>query len=521
MATEKSWEQAITRLKAVEDEADLGGGRVRLEKLRSSGRLTARERIDYILDDASFVELNKLAEHQCHDFGMEEKKFPGDGVITGHGLIDDRKVFIYAEDETVLGGSSGKTHGSKIHYILRLARQTMVPVICLNSSPGARIQEGMDNVYGVTRVFSENAINSGVVPQISAVMGTCSGAAAYSSALCDFVIQVRETSHLFLTGPSVIKEVTSEDVSFEDLGGARVHGTKSGVVHLTANDDKDCLDQIKHLLDFLPQNNLERPRPKSCDDPIDREVPELTDIIPINTSKTYDIKDVIKTIVDEGNFLEIHKGFARNIVVGYGRLGGCVAGLVASNPKFIGGCLDLDAADKAARFIRTCDAFNIPLVSLADVPGFRPGLRQEHAGIIRHGAKMLYAWTEASVPKIAVVLRKMYGGSIPAMGAHEIGFDQVFAWPAAEMQMLGAAPAVKILYRRELQAADDRDALFEQKVREYQDTYLTPYHAASRSVIDAVIQPKDTRHVIISALRMLETKQEPKRVARKHGNIPL
>ncbi len=521
MSPESSWEQAITRLEAIEAEAALGGGEVRLEKLRASGRLTARERIEHILDDGSFVELNKLAEHQCHDFGMEQKKFPGDGVITGHGLIDDRKVFIYAEDETVLGGSSGKTHGSKIHYILRLARQTMAPVICLNSSPGARIQEGMDNVFGVTRMFYENSMNSGIVPQISAIMGTCSGAAAYSSALCDFIVQVRETSHLFLTGPSVIKEVTGEEVSFEDLGGAKVHSTISGVVHFTAKDDKDCLDQIRRLLDFLPQNNQERPKQKSCEDPVDRKVPELTDIVPINMSKTYDMKQVIKTIVDEGNFLEIHKGFAKNLVVGYARLGGQVAGFIANNPKFIGGCLDLDSADKAARFIRTCDAFNIPLISLVDVPGFRPGLRQEHAGIIRHGAKMLYAWTEASVPKIAVILRKMYGGSIPAMGAHEIGFDQVFAWPAAEMQMLGAAPAVKILYRRELAAATDRDALFEQKVREYQDTYLTPYHASSRSVIDAVIQPKDTRRVIISALEMLETKQEPKRVSRKHWNIPL
>ncbi len=521
MTAEKSWEQAITRLKALESEAALGGGEVRLEKIRENGKLTARERIDYILDDGSFVELNKLAEHQCHDFGMEDKKFPGDGVITGYGRIDGRKVFIYSEDETVLGGSSGKTHGSKIHYILRLARETMVPVICLNSSPGARIQEGMDNVFGVTRQFCENATNSGIVPQISAVMGTCSGAAAYSSALCDFIVQVKDTSHLFLTGPSVIKEVTGEEVSFDDLGGAKVHSSKSGVVHLTAENDQDCLDQVKRLLTFLPQNNQDKPATSGTKDSAQRKVPEVTDIVPVNASKIYDIRDVIKAIVDDGDFMEIQKGFAKNIVVGFARLDGNAAGFVANNPKFIGGCLDLDAADKAARFIRTCDAFNIPLVSLADVPGFRPGLRQEHAGIIRHGAKMLYAWTEASVPKIAVVIRKLYGGSIPAMGAHEIGFDQVFAWPAAEMQMLGAAPAVKILYRRELEAAEDRDALFDEKVREYQDTYLTPYHASSRSVIDAVIEPKDTRSAIIAALTMLDTKLEPNRVPRKHGNIPL
>ncbi len=521
MASEKSWEQAIAKLEAIEAEAARGGGEGRLEKLRKSGRLTALERIKHILDEGSFVELNKLAEHQCHDFGMEQKKFPGDGVITGYGAINDRNVFIYSEDETVLGGSSGKTHGSKIHYILRLARHTMAPIICLNSSPGARIQEGMDNVYGVTGVFYENSLNSGVVPQISAIMGTCSGAAAYSSGLCDFVIQVKDSSYVFLTGPGVIKEVTGEEVSFEDLGGARVHSTISGVVHLTAKDDKDCLDQIKRLLDFLPQNNQEKPQSKTCQDSAGREVPELLDIVPISMSKTYDMKQVIKAIVDEGDFFEIHKSFAKNLVVGYARLGGQVAGIVANNPKFLGGCLDIDSADKAARFIRTCDAFNIPLISLVDVPGFRPGLRQEHAGIIRHGAKMLYAWTEATVPKISVILRKMYGGSIPAMGVHEIGFDQVFAWPAAEMQMLGAEPAVKILYRKELEAADDKTALLDQKIREYQNTYLTPYHASSRSVIDAVIQPKDTRSIIISALRMLESKQMPDRVYRKHGNIPL
>ncbi len=521
MSAEKSWKQAITKLKAAESRAATGGGEARLEALRKNGRLTARERIDYILDDGSFAELNKLAEHQCYDFGMEKKKFPGDGVITGYGLLDGRKVFIYAEDETVLGGSSGKTHGTKIHYLLRLARETMVPVICLNSSPGARIQEGMDNVFGVTRMFYENATNSGIVPQISAIMGTCSGAAAYSSALCDFVIQVCGTSALFLTGPAVIKEVTGEAVTAEDLGGASVHSKKSGVVHLTATDDRDCLDQIRRLFSFLPQNNRERPANKTSGDSHDREVPELTGIVPINASKIYDIRDVIKTIVDDEDFLELQKKFARNMVIGFGRLDSKVVGFVANNPKFLGGCLDLDAADKAARFIRTCDAFNIPLISLADVPGFRPGLRQEHAGIIRHGAKMLYAWSEASVPKIAVILRKLYGGSIPAMGAHEIGFDQVFAWPAAEMQMLGAAPAVKILYRRELESAVDRDALFAEKVREYQDTYLTPYHASSRAVIDAVIEPKDTRRTIVGALRMLDTKRVPDRVFRKHGNIPL
>lgn len=521
MAPDTSWDQAIQRLDAVEAAAASGGGKAQLDRLRESGRLTARERIDHILDDGSFVELNRLAEHQCHDFGMADKKFPGDGVITGYGTINGRKVFIYAQDETVLGGSSGKTHGSKIHYVLRLARETLVPVICLNSSPGARIQEGTDNVYGVTGMFRENALNSGIVPQISAIMGTCSGAAAYSSALCDFVIQVEKDSYLFLTGPPVIREVTGEKVSFAELGSAGVHSRQSGVVHLTARDDRDCLEQIRRLLDFLPQNNLEKPQKKSSRDPVDRQVPELLDIVPITTSSDYDMKKVIRAIVDDGDFFEIQADFAGNLVVGYARLAGAVVGLVANNPECRGGWLDIDAAHKAARFVRICDSFNIPLISLADVPGFRPGVREEHGGIIRHGAKMLYAWTEATVPKIAIVLRQMYGGAIPAMGAHEIGFDQVFAWPAAEMQVIRAEPAVRILYRRELQAADDETSLFEQKVRDYQETYLTPYHASSRSVIDAVIRPPDTRRTLIAALAMLDSKRPPERVHRKHGNIPL
>ncbi len=521
MSDDKTWETELAKLRVLEAEARQGGGAERLQKQRDAGRLTARERIDYLLDPKSFVELGMLAEHQCHDFGMEKKKFLGDGVITGHGSIRGRRIFVYSEDETVLGGSVGKTHGAKIHNILRLARETRVPVICLNASGGARIQEGMDNVFGITGMFYQNTLNSGIVPQISAIMGACTGGNAYSSALCDFIVQVKTGSYIFITGPAVIKEVTGEEVSFEELGGARAHGAVSGVVHLTANDDKDCLDIVRQLLDFLPQNNQERPPGGACTDPVDREVPELTEIVPIAMSKNYDVKKIIRAIADDGNFFEIHKAFARNLVVGFVHLGGQVAGIVANNPKFLGGCLDINSSDKAARFIRTCDAFNIPLLSLVDVPGFLPGVRQEHAGIIRHGAKMLYAWTEASVPKIAVIMRKMYGGAIPAMGVHEIGFDQVFAWPSAEMQMVGAAPAVRILYRRELDRADDEKALFEQKVRAYQDTYLTPYHSSSRSIVDAVIHPKDTRRMIISALRMLENKTEPQRAYRKHGNIPL
>jgi acetyl-CoA carboxylase carboxyltransferase component len=521
MAQKKTWEKELEKLHAREKEAQLGGGEARLQKLRDKGILTARERIDYILDAGSFVELNMMAEHQCSDFGMDQKRFTGDGVVTGYGTIAGRKVFVYSEDATVLGGSTGKTHGAKIHYILKLARENMVPVVCLNASAGARIQEGMDNVYGITGMFYQNSLNSGIVPQIAAIMGACTGGAAYSAALCDFIVQVEKTSQVFITGPAVIKEVTGEEVSFEELGGAKVHSTKSGVVQLAAKDDRHCLDMIKGLLDYLPQNNREKPVQRSCADPVEREVPELIDMVPIQMSKTYDMKQVIRTIVDEGDFFEIHATFAMNMVVGFARMGGWVIGLVANNPRYMGGCLDINSSDKAARFIRTCDAFNIPIITLVDVPGFLPGVDQEHNGIIRHGAKMLYAWTEATVPKISCILRKMYGGAIPAMGVHQIGFDQVFAWPSAEMQMVGAEPSVKILYRRELEQAKDPAAYLEQKIEEYQELYLTPYHSASRSVIDAVIHPKDTRKKIISALRILEDKAETPRQFRKHGNIPL
>lgn len=521
MAPTKTWEQELAKLETREAEARLGGGEDRLQKQRDMGKMTARERIDYLLDPASFVELNMLAEHQCHDFGMDKKKFVGDGVVTGYGTIDGRKVYIYSEDDTVLGGSTGKVHGAKIHYVLRLAREHMVPVIGLNDSAGARIQEGMDNVYGITGIFYQNTLNSGIVPQIAAIMGACTGGAAYSAALCDFIIQVEKTSHMFITGPAVVKVVTGEDVAFEDLGGARVHATKSGVTHLTAKNDRECLDSIKRLLAYLPQNNLERPPNRDSSDLVDRETRELLEIVPTQMSKTYDMKKVIRAIVDDKDFFEIQPGFAKNLVIGFARMGGRPVGFVANNPAVLGGCLDIDSSDKAARFVRTCDVFNIPIVTLVDVPGFLPGVRQEHGGIIRHGAKLLHAWTEATVPKISCILRKMYGGAIPAMGVHQIGFDQVFAWPSAEMQMLGAEPSVKILYRRELQAAEDPEGFLQQKIEEYQNLYLTPYHSASLSVIDAVIHPKDTRKRIISALAILESKAVEKRPFRKHTNIPL
>lgn len=520
MPSERTWEESLARLRSITEQALLAGGDSGPGLRENNGKLSARARIEYLLDTGSFTELNMLAEHQCHDFGMEDKRFPGDGVVTGHGTIGGRRVFIYSEDDRVLGGSTGKTHGAKIHYLLRLARETRVPVIGLNASAGARIQEGMDNVHGITGMFHQNVLNSGVVPQIAAIMGTCSGGAAYSSALCDFIIQV-ESVPLFLIGPAVTEEITGEEVSAEELGGARVHSQTSGVVHLTARDDRECLDLIKRLLDFLPQNNQESPPRRDQQDPVDRPVPELVDIVPVESSQSYDMKKVIYALADAGDFFEVHPAFARNLVVGFARLGGRVTGIVANNPLHRDGYLDIDSSDKAARFVRTCDAFNIPLLSLVDAPGFRPGRQQEHGGIIRHGAKLLYAWSEATVPKISVILRKMYGGAIPAMGVHEIGFDQVFAWPSAELQIMAAEPAVKILYRKELEHAADPEAFFNEKVRHYRDTYTTPYHSSARSVVDAVIQPADTRRVIISALCMLETKTLPDRAHRKHGNIPL
>ena len=519
--SEKSMQQELVKLSGFEEKARVGGGEDKLEQQRKMGKMTARERVEYILDSNSFVELNMLAEHQCYDFGMDKKRFLGDGVVTGYGTIIGRKVFIYSEDATVLGGSTGKVHGSKIHYILKMARETMVPVICLNDSGGARIQEGMDNVYGITQIFYQNVMNSGIVPQIAAIMGDCTGGSAYSAALCDFMLQVEKTAHVFITGPAVIKEVTGEEVSFEDLGGAKVQSTRSGVVHLAAKNDQECLDLIKKLFGFLPQNNMEKPQSFPSSDPINREVPQLIELVPTDMKKSYDMKKVITAIVDDADFFEVAPNYAKNIIIGFGRMGGQVVGIVANQPKVFGGCIDINASDKSSRFIRTCDAYNIPLVTLVDVPGFLPGTSQEHGGIIRHGAKMLYAWSEASVPKISCIIRKMYGGSIPAMGVHQIGFDQVFAWPTAEMQMVGAEAAVRILYGKEIKNTGNKPALFAERVKEYQDTYLTPYHSASRAVIDAVIHPKDTRKRIISALCMLQTKKEPGRLWRKHGNIPL
>ena len=515
------WAKALAGLAAREAVARAGGREARQEEQRRTGKLTARERIEALLDRGSFAETNMLAEHQCRDFGMEEKKFPGDGVITGHGRIHGRCVCAYAEDATVLGGSTGRVHGTKIHTLLRRARESRVPVIGLHDSGGARIQEGMDNVYGMTGVLAEFSLNSGVVPQIVGIMGTCAGGAAYSAALADFIVQVENTSQLFVAGPALADEVLGENVTPEALGGCDMHARRSGVTHLVARDDRACIELIRRLLTYLPQSNRERPAALESGDPADRAVPELLDIVPIDSGANYDMHEVVGAIVDGGEFFELQERFARNMIVGLARMGGQAVGLVANNPSVGDGYMDGDAAVKAARFVRTCDAFNIPLLTLVDAPGFLPGVTQEQNGLLRHGAKLLHAWTESTVPKVSCVLRKMYGGVIPAMGVHEIGFDQVFAWPSAEMQMVRAEPAVKILCRKELAAATDPHALQVQKVREYQDLYLTPYHSASLAVVDAVIAPQDTRARIISALRLLQDKTVADRAWRKHSNLPL
>ena len=515
------WAEALARLAAREAAARAGGGEDRLEAQRRAGKLTARERLDALLDRGSFVETNMLAEHQCRDFGMDAKRFPGDGVVTGHGRIDGRPVCAYAEDVTVLGGSNGRVHGTKIHTLLRAARETRVPVVGLHDSGGARIQEGMDNVYGMTGMLAEYAHNSGVVPQIVGVMGTCAGGAAYSAALADFVVQVEGTAQLFVTGPALADDVLGETVTAEMLGGCDLHARESGVTHLVARDDRDAVALIRRLLAYLPQSNRERPAASATADPPGRVVNEFYDIVPIAPEATYDMHDVVRVLVDGGEFLEIQPRFAGNLIAGFARLGGRVVGLVANNPAVGEGYMDAACTVKAARFVRTCDAFNVPLVTLVDAPGFLPGIAQERGGLLRHGAKLLHAWAEATVPKVACVLRKMYGGVIPAMGVHEIGFDCVLAWPSAEMQMVRAGPAVKILCRRELAAAADPQALLREKVREYGELYLTPYHSAALGVVDAVIPPHETRARLVAALALLDDKAVADRPWRKHSNLPL
>ncbi len=481
--------------------------------------MSARGRILYLLDDGTFFELFKFAKTQCKEFGMEKKAVLGDGVVVGYGKIDGRTVFVFSQDRTVMGGSAGKVHGQKIVNVLRLAREVKAPVVGLYDSSGARIQEGVENVLGFGEIFFENSLNSGFVPQICAIMGTCTGGAVYSPALCDFIIQLKGAS-MFITGPRVVKEVTGEDVTFEDLGGERIHTQISGVSHFLAEDEKSCLDLIKELLSYLPQNCFESPKKVFVDDDPKRETDMLSKIVPSSPKKTYDMHDVIYEIVDGGKFLEVQKDFAKNIIIGFCRFCGMSCGIVANQPKVLGGAIDVDASSKAARFIRFLDAFNIPIVNLVDVPGYMPGTRQEHGGIIKHGAKMLYAYSESTVPKVTIVLRKAYGGSIPGMCCKQTGADQMFLWPTAELAMMGEEAACEVIYKKEIEKSKNPREFKENKAKEYRERFLNPYYPSERMLVDGIIEPKDTRKVIIDSLFML-SKKDIKRPRKKHGNPPL
>lgn len=517
----KSWEELLTELNQKEEQAKLGGGREKQKEQKERGKMLCRERVEALVDPGSFVEINMLAETQTFEYDMQKKKILGDGVVTGWGTIQGRRVFIYSQDVTVFGGSAGRAHGEKINYLLRMARKAGAPVVGLYESAGGRLQDGMQNESGYGRMFYENTQCSGVVPQIAAIMGACTGGGVYSPALMDFILQVEKTAQMFITGPGVIKEVSGESVSFEGLGGTAVHSRESGVVHLVAKDDAHCLELIRKLLSYLPSSNRERPPTMPNSDDPNRSNEVLTKIVPAEPRKIYDVRLVIREILDLGDFFEIHPTFAQSIVIGFGSLDGQVVGIVANQPRHRGGTIDINAADKAARFIRFCDCFNIPLIILADVPGYLPGVEQEKKGIIRHGAKMLYAFSEATVPKVTCVLRKLYGGAIPAMCCHETGADLMFAWPTAEFAMMGAEAAVNILYKKEIAEAVDRIRVRQEKIKEYQETIVVPYYSASKQYIDAVIRPADTRRWLIYSLKLLAEKKTEEVIWKKHGNIPL
>ncbi len=497
-----------------------GGGEERRERQHAEGKLTARERVELLLDEGSFEELDKLVEHRCIDFGMAEQRIPGDGVISGFGRVDGRLVYVFAQDFTVFGGSLSETNAQKICKVMDLAMKTGAPIVGLNDSGGARIQEGVASLGGYADIFLRNTLASGVVPQISAILGPCAGGAVYSPAITDFNFMVKDSAYMFVTGPDVIKTVTHEQVTKEDLGGAMTHNARSGVAHFATDDDRACLQLIRELLSYLPSNNLEAPPLRRTDDPTDREEPALDTMVPAEASKPYDMKGLIGAVVDDGRFLEVHQHFAQNLVVGFARIGGRSVGIVANQPAVLAGCLDIDASVKGARFVRFCDAFNIPLVVFEDVPGFLPGTAQEFGGIIRHGAKLLYAFAEATVPKITVITRKAYGGAYCVMASKHIRTDLNFAYPTAEIAVMGPEGAVNILYRRELQKAEDPEALRRQKVVEFRDKFANPYVAADRGFIDEIIEPRETRRKIISGLDMTQNKRD-KNPPKKHGNIPL
>ncbi len=510
----------INELRKLKETACMGGGPERIKRQKMKGKLTARERLEKLLDPESFVELQPFVVHRSTYFGMDKVKYLGDGVITGFGTINGRRVYVFSQDFTVMGGSLGEMHAKKIEAIIDLALKTGSPLIGLYDSGGARIQEGVAALDGFGRIFRMNVKASGIIPQISLILGPCAGGASYSPALTDFIIMVKKISYMFITGPQVVKAVTGEEVTFEELGGAEVHAAKSGVAHFIADSEDEAFEIVRELLSYIPSNNMEEPPYVETEDPIDREDEELNNIVPTDPSEPYDVRDIILRIVDDGRFLEVHRDFAPNIVIGFGRFNGYSTCIVANQPKHLAGVLDINASAKAARFVRFCDSFNIPILMLVDVPGYMPGVDQEHGGIIKHGAKLVYAYAEATVPKVTVVLRKAYGGAYIAMGSKSLGADIVYAWPTAEIAVMGPEGAVRIIFRRELEASENPEELFRRRLREYRKVFANPYRAAELGLIDDVIEPRMTRPMIIKAFETLRNKREI-RLPRKHGNIPL
>ena len=512
--------EKIAELKKRNQLAEAGGGEKRRERQHKEGKMSARKRIEFLLDDGTFEETDKLVTHRCNDFGMAEQKFYGDGFITGYGRIEGRLVYVFAQDFTVFGGSLSETNAAKIVKIMDLAAKIGAPVIGLNDSGGARIQEGVASLAGYAEIFLRNTLASGVIPQISAIMGPCAGGAVYSPALTDFIFMVEHTSHMFITGPEVIKTVTHEDVTKEKLGGAETHNSISGVAHFLAHDDAECLRMIRELVSYIPSNNVDGAPVRPSSDPVDRSDAALDTLVPAESQMPYDIKDIIHRVVDDGDFFEIHEHWAKNIVIGLARMDGRSVGIVANQPAFLAGCLDINSSVKGARFVRFCDAFNIPILTFEDVPGFLPGTDQEFGGIIRHGAKLLYAYAEATVPKVTVITRKAYGGAYCVMGSKHLRTDVNFAYPTAEIAVMGPEGAVNIVYRRELAAASDPEALRKEKIEEFRERFASPFVAAERGFIDDVIEPRETRPKVIRALRMLQNKVDTM-PRKKHSNLPL
>jgi len=507
-------------LKEKEEKVKAGGGEKRIEAQHDKGKLTARERINLLLDRDSFVELDIFVEHRCSYFGMDKIEAPGEGVVTGYGTIDGCLVYIFSQDFTVIGGSLGEMHSKKICKVMDMAMTMGAPCIGINDSGGARIQEGVDSLSGYGQIFYRNTIASGVIPQISIIVGPAAGGAVYSPAIMDFVFMVKNVGIMHITGPEVIKAVTGEVVSSEQLGGAMTHNRKSGVAHFAAENEEEVYQMVRKLISFIPSNNMENSPRTECKDNPNRMEEELLNIVPTDPNKPYEMKDIIKLIVDEGDFFESHSYFATNIITGFARLNGQSIGIIASQPKILAGCLDIDASDKAARFIRFCDAFNIPILTFVDVPGFLPGTTQEYGGIIRHGAKLLYAYSEATVPKITLIIRKSYGGAYLAMCSRDLRADQVIAWPTAEIAVMGSQGAANIIFRKEIEKAADPEKVRQEKINEFQQKFSNPYEAAKRGYVDMVIDPRETRPRVITALEMLSTKRET-RPAKKHGNFPV